>query len=185
MKRNKYDLDIQFFGDGEVLTFDEILEDKTYQSEFDRRVTKALETQREKLLEENEKGNYQNKHEELTKKYNALESEYNAFRTTSANELADIKEKGVISKLIHTSGTTDAELLGLLVEKDISTLERTEDTKIDEVVQGLIEGYKESKASLFAVEINKPTGIEMGGRIPPKEKTALEDLEARLYPKKD
>jgi len=31
---------------GEVMTFDEILADKTYQSEFDKRLTKALETDR-------------------------------------------------------------------------------------------------------------------------------------------
>ncbi len=31
-------------GAGEVMTFDEILADKTYQSEFDKRVAKALET---------------------------------------------------------------------------------------------------------------------------------------------
>lgn len=30
--------------EGEVLTFDEILKDKAYQSEFDKRVSKALET---------------------------------------------------------------------------------------------------------------------------------------------
>ena len=32
----------------EVMTFDEILQDKEYQSEFDRRVTKALDTAKEK-----------------------------------------------------------------------------------------------------------------------------------------
>ncbi len=41
-------------GAGEVMTFDEILADKTYQSEFDKRVAKALETARTKWEKEAE-----------------------------------------------------------------------------------------------------------------------------------
>ena len=40
--------------EGEVMTFDEILADKTYQSEFDKRVAKALETARTKWEKEAE-----------------------------------------------------------------------------------------------------------------------------------
>ena len=38
--------------EGTPLTFDEILEDKVYQSEFDRRMTKAIDTAKEKWIEE-------------------------------------------------------------------------------------------------------------------------------------
>ena len=41
-------------GAGEVLTFDEILQDKYYQSEFDKKVAKALETARTKWEKEAE-----------------------------------------------------------------------------------------------------------------------------------
>ena len=40
--------------EGEVMTFDEILQDKTYQSEFDKRVAKALETAKTKWEKEAE-----------------------------------------------------------------------------------------------------------------------------------
>jgi hypothetical protein len=41
-------------GAGEILTFDEILQDKYYQSEFDKKVAKALETARTKWEKEAE-----------------------------------------------------------------------------------------------------------------------------------
>ncbi|HHX70350.1 MAG TPA: DUF4355 domain-containing protein, partial [Gallicola sp.] len=40
--------------EGEVMTFDEILQDKYYQSEFDKKVAKALETARTKWEKEAE-----------------------------------------------------------------------------------------------------------------------------------
>ena len=112
-------------------------------------------------------------------KYQALQDEYDAFKQTSATELESVKEKGLITKLIHSSGTTDTELLGLLVEKDISTLERTEETKIEEVVAGLIDGYKESKESLFATT---PTATGAGHKKEsvPKTKTLYEDIKDKI-----
>lgn len=65
MKKNLMDLNIQLFAEDvvkaeetfdkdEILTFDEILKDKTYQSEFDKKVSKAIETAKIKWEKEAE-----------------------------------------------------------------------------------------------------------------------------------
>lgn len=95
-------------GAGEVLTFDEILSDKTYQSEFDKRVAKALETARtkwereaevkrteaEKLakMDADEKHKYElekafKEKEEAISKLNAYELKEEAIKIASGKEL--------------------------------------------------------------------------------------------------
>ena len=56
--------------DGTVMTFDEILADKTYQSEFDKRIAKALDTAKTKWDTEAAK-----KEKELTEKLTAKEAD--------------------------------------------------------------------------------------------------------------
>ena len=95
-------------GAGEVMTFDEILADKTYQSEFDKRVAKALETARTKWEQEAEekrteaeklaKMDAEEKHkyeldkerkekEEAISKLNAYELKEEAIKIASEKEL--------------------------------------------------------------------------------------------------
>ena len=94
--------------EGEVMTFDEILADKTYQSEFDRRIAKALETARTKWEKEAEvkkteaeklaKMDAEEKHkyeldkerkekEEAISKLNAYELKEEAIKIASEKEL--------------------------------------------------------------------------------------------------
>ena len=73
------------------MTFDEILEDPTYKSEFDRRVTKALSTVQAKLDAEIKKSSGMKSSED----FSALEEELNKSKT----ELGKLKqEKYVLSK---------------------------------------------------------------------------------------
>lgn len=95
-------------GAGDILTFDEILQDKYYQSEFDKKVAKALETARkkwEKELEEKRteaeklaKMNAEEKHkyelekaikekEEAIAKLNAYELKEQAIKIANEKEL--------------------------------------------------------------------------------------------------
>jgi hypothetical protein len=94
-------------GAGEILTFDEILEDKYYQSEFDKKVAKALETARTKWEKEAEekrteaeklaKMNAEEKHkyelEKLTKEKDEAISRLNAYELKEqAIKIANEKE---------------------------------------------------------------------------------------------
>lgn len=75
----------------DIMTFDEILEDPTYKSEFDRRVTKALSTVQAKLDAEMKKSSGMKSSED----FSALEEELNKSKT----ELGKLKqEKYVLSK---------------------------------------------------------------------------------------
>lgn len=82
----------------DILTFDEILADPTYKSEFDRRVTKALSTVQAKLDSEVKRNSTMKSAED----YYALEAERDESRTalTAAQaELEQLKrEKYVLSK---------------------------------------------------------------------------------------
>lgn len=82
----------------DILTFDEILADPTYKSEFDRRVTKALSTVQAKLDSEVKRNSTMKSAED----YSALEAERDESRTalTAAQaELEQLKrEKYVLSK---------------------------------------------------------------------------------------
>lgn len=75
----------------DIMTFDEILEDPTYKSEFDRRVTKALSTVQAKLDAEIKKSSGMKSSED----FSAIEEELNKSKT----ELGKLKqEKYVLSK---------------------------------------------------------------------------------------
>lgn len=75
----------------DIMTFDEILEDPTYKSEFDRRVTKALSTVQAKLDAEIKKSSGMKSSED----FSALEEKLNKSKT----ELGKLKqEKYVLSK---------------------------------------------------------------------------------------
>ena len=75
----------------DIMTFDEILEDPTYKSEFDSRVTKALSTVQAKLDAEIKKSSGMKSSED----FSALEEELNKSKT----ELGKLKqEKYVLSK---------------------------------------------------------------------------------------
>lgn len=75
----------------DIMTFDKILEDPTYKSEFDRRVTKALSTVQAKLDAEIKKSSGMKSSED----FSALEEELNKSKT----ELGKLKqEKYVLSK---------------------------------------------------------------------------------------
>ncbi len=98
-----------------VMTFDEILEDKEYQKEFDRRMSKALETaeknwqlkaeakkqEAEKLakMDEEQKKSYEI--EQANKRAITAESELNAYRLKD-EAIKQANEKGVDLSLMDT-----------------------------------------------------------------------------------
>ena len=105
----------------DIMTFDEILEDPTYKSEFDRRVTKALSTVQAKLDAEIKKSSGMKSSED----FSALEEELNKSKT----ELGKLKqEKYVLSKgLTGEEAEFIAFKAGKMVD-DKTTFEQAVDT---------------------------------------------------------
>lgn len=131
--------------DGTPLSFDEILKDKAYQSEFDKRVSKALETAKTKY-----------------------ESEAKKARETAVAEATAQLNTELIKALVGTelvkAKARDLDVVMPLI--DLSKITRT-----DKGLDGLSEqvaALQEGKSYLFDVggETGKPTGksgLEHGG----------------------
>ncbi len=121
-----------------ALTFDEILDDKGYQSEFNRRVGKALETAREKWQKEAEA--------------NARETLKKAVDDATAPLNGKIRNLMISSEVTKASAKDAADVLPHLNMEAIKITE--------EGIEGLeaqIKELKEKKPYLF-VEKEKPIG---------------------------
>ena len=105
--------------DGGELTFDEILEDKTYQSEFDKRVSKALETAKAKW----EKAAEADKTKAVTDATTQLNAELTKALIHTELVKAKARDVDVVMPLIDTAKVTRTEngLEGL--EEQIKTLQ--------------------------------------------------------------
>lgn len=145
-------------------------------------LTKDLETTQATLLErENDitKLKDTGNTEQLNATITDLETKYANQKAEYEEKLAKNKLNSAIDIAIANTGTIDR--VGFKAHLDLSKISYEDDKLVGFDEQ--LEVIKENQKHYF--EASKPTGIEMGSRIPPKEKTALEDLEARLYPKKD
>ena len=124
---------------GTPLTFDEILQDKTYQSEFDKRVAKSLETAKSKWEKEyNEKLEAQKT--EAEKLANMKEAEKHAYELEKANKRAE----EAISKL--NAYELEKQAIKIAREKglDVSLLEDIDYTKqTAESISTIIDTKKE------------------------------------------
>ena len=137
---------------GEVLTFDEILEDKTYQSEFDRRVSKAIETA---------KGNWDNEHQNAKA---AWETEAENAKNQAVKDATGVMEKELIKALTTTElvkrNARDVEVVMPLIDFD-------KVTRTEKGLEGLTEqldSISEAKSYLFGVDEHRgSSGFEHGG----------------------
>lgn len=176
----KHKLDIQLFAeggtkDGAPMTFDEILADKEYQSEFDRRVAKAIETAKKKLVEEHQaeiaKLSAQSKsYEELEKKYAEVIVNGEKERKTHTIELAVAK-----------SGTIDPIALKAHI---------AEYTDKAEFKDGKVAGLEEHIQKLLSEDLKHlapkgeptPPGTGRGHLNPPPQGQSLDDqIKERLF----
>lgn len=136
--------------DGTALTFDEILEDKVYQSEFDKRVSKALETAKEKW-----------EAKAATAKA-TWEAEAETAKNTAIAEATAPLESKLIKAMAHTdlvkAKARDIEVVMPLIDFEKVTL-------TDAGLEGLTEQLatlKESKAYLFETEDPAPAKGKSG-----------------------
>ena len=139
-----------------ALTFDEILDDKGYQSEFDRRVGKALETAREKWQKEAEA--------------NARETLKKAVDDATAPLNGKIRNLMISSEVTKASAKDAADVLPHLNMEAIKIT--------DDGIEGLeeqVKELKEKKPYLF-VEKEKPIGkggLEHGTQLPIDEEKKI------------
>lgn len=148
------------------LTFDELLKDKDYQSEFDTRVSKALTTAKVKWAAD-------------------MEVKNKAEKEALAQELAG-KEKAWNDRLIKAEATgTIAKYRAKDPADILPLLDMTRVSMKDDKLEGLedqIKALKESKGYLFesegANQKNASTGFEHGNKVDEKaeEETILANL---------
>jgi len=179
-KELKYTLDLQHFAEGSEddipLTFDEILADKAYQAEFDRRIQKALDTHSKKLkeqhqaeIEELKKGITLN--EESETKFKELQSKYEKETSELKGKIDDTEKNYVLELVIAKSGTKDPVALKAHISKFIAETEFKDGKFI-----GLEEHITERKGSdlvhLFGMD--QPTGNPIVN--PPKKEATLQEI---------
>lgn len=126
--------------DGTPLTFDEILEDKVYQSEFDKRISKALETAKEKW----------DAKAATTKA--TWEAEAETAKQAAVAEATAPLEAKLIKAMAHTdlvkAKARDIEVVMPLIDFEKVTLTETGLEGLTDQLNAL----KESKAYLFETE---------------------------------
>lgn len=127
-----------------ILTFDEILEDKEYQSEFDKRVTKALETAKTKWQTSAD-----------VEKANAVKDATDALNAVHNDETAALNaqlKKALIGMELVKAKARDIEVVLPLIDAE-------KVTSTEAGLEGLadqIEALKGSKGYLFEVEQSAP-----------------------------
>lgn len=147
----------------ETVTFDEILSDPVYKSEFDRRVTKALSTVQAKLDKEiGSRGTMKTAEE-----YSAVEKERDETRaslTAAQAELEQFKrEKLLLSKGVPAN---DVDYYAFKIGKLVT------DSKTFE--QAAEDFFKENNTGKVHVDLGAPLG---GGSL---QKTANEQMNALI-----
>lgn len=131
-------------GTPQPLSFDEILEDKVYQSEFDKRVSKALNTAKEKWTEE-----------QKTATQNAVNK---AVEDATGPLNAEIKNLKIRAEIVKEQAR-DAEDIINLVNLDSVTIEDGKVIGLSEQIKTL----KEKKPYLFIEEPSKEKPSQKSG----------------------
>lgn len=129
----------------DVLTFDEILEDKTYQSEFDKRVAKALETAKSKWEAGAEAARNKAASDAEAAKLEAV--------ATATKPLEEKLTKALIQTELVKAKARDVEVVMPLI--DTAKVTRTENGL--EGLEDQIKSIKEGKSYLFEAE-TEPKG---------------------------
>lgn len=144
----------EYDGFAPVITFDEILADKMYQSAFDKKVQKALATNAEKFEAEIKEL------QDFKTKYEEVDSEYKKFKQEATETEKQIKRDKAIEVALAKSGTKDEVALKAHLTDFMETAELDDKgnvTGIDERINTL----KGSHGHLFGTA-KKATGFELG-----------------------
>src|SRR5690554_5139075 len=161
----------------EPLTFDEILEDKEYQAEFDRRITKAIQTNTKKMQEEFqaelEKFKQEGSEEfiaELKEKYENERAELEAKISDYETELKNTQLNATLEKELLKSGAIDTVAVKAHLQDFLSEAEFA-DGEIKGLVEKLNE-FKEEKKHLF----NEAEASGVKHREPIKKDTLQDEV---------
>lgn len=161
----------------EPLTFDEILEDKEYQAEFDRRITKAIQTNTKKMQEEFqaelEKFKQEGSEEfvaELKEKYEKERAELETKISDYETELKNTQLNATLEKELLKSGAIDTIAVKAHLQDFLSEAEFA-DGEIKGLVEKLNE-FKEEKKHLF----NEAEASGVKHREPIKKDTLQDEV---------
>ena len=140
-------------GAGEAKTFEELLQDKTYQSEFDKKVAKALETARTKWEQDAE------------------------VKRTEAEKLAkmdaDEKHKYELDKEIERANNAESKLNAYELKEEAIKIASTKELPISllSVIDYTKENAESIKTKIDEIEVVYKQAIQTGINDRMKEKT--------------
>lgn len=140
---------------GEPLSFDEILSDKEYQAEFDRRLQKAIATNTAKLEETYTE--QINAVKDGTIKIEEVDERIKAEKQQMQKELDEIKVNSALKLALAKSGTIDE--VALKAHLNLDDVKLAEDGSLEGIDKQL-STLKEDKAYLFGEQRN--TGLPHG-----------------------
>lgn len=158
-------------------TFDDLLKDKTYQSEFDKRIAKALETakskweaQKQAELEEAkteaEKLAKMNAEQKAKYEQEKREAEYQqrlkdlTIRELKATAKETLSEKGLPLELAEVLNYTDAETCNKSIEAVKTAFQSAVEKAVNEKLKGSTPNKGESTLSDFDMQLKKVMGIK-------------------------
>lgn len=155
-------------GEAKGSSFDEFLKDAKNQSEFDKRVAKALETQRTNLLAEHEKSLQEAKKEadKLAKMNADQKKEYELEQIKAENErlkaenLANTLRAEASNRLEKAEITASKDMLDLVLGKDQDTTEANVD-KLVAIIQAEVKKGEQKRATGSTPPSYKPNGGAM------------------------
>lgn len=163
-------------GTEEPKTFDDLLKDKTYQSEFDKRIAKALETARskweaqkqaelEEAKTEAEKLAKMNAEQKAKYEEEKREAEYQqrlrdlATRELKATAKETLSEKGLPLELAEVLNYTDAETCNKSIESVEKAFQSAVEKAVNEKLKGNTPNKGESSLSDFDMQLKRVMGI--------------------------
>lgn len=155
-------------GEAKGSSFDEFLKDAKNQSEFDKRVAKALETQRTNLLAEHEKSLQEAKKEadKLAKMNADQKKEYELEQIKAENErlkaenLANTLRVEASNRLEKAEITASKDMLDLVLGVDQETTEANVD-KLVAIIQAEVKKSEQKRATGSPPPSYKPNGGAM------------------------
>lgn len=159
----------------EIMTFDEILADPVYKSEFDRRVTKALSTVQAKLDAEVEKNKkYESQAsgetvESLKQQLSELQKKYGAETEQYKSQIADRDYSDAIGRAIagqnlkFSSKAAERDFVARLKEKKLEL----KDGEL-QGVEEFVKAQREMEPDAFALDKPTPKFVSTigGGGVP-------------------
>lgn len=154
-----------------ILTFDELMSDKYYQSEFDKRMNKGLTTAAQKYEKELKE------YREYKEKYETVNSEYEQLKTTAEKRTEELQANNEIELEMIKLGAKDTVAVKAHLNEITNNKELTPSERVTMAKQKLAEMTKEND---YLFGGGQATGFELGKGSKTDLETKREEIEESM-----